>query len=389
MKGHVRKRGSKWCFVLDIGQDPQTGKRKQKWFSGFKTKKEAEKALIQKIHELEQGTFVEPAKTTLKEYMERWLEDYAKTALRPSTLQTYKTYINAHIIPTLGAITLQQLQPMHLQRFYNEKLTNGRVDGEGGLSPHTVRYLHVILKEALGHAVKWQLLSRNVADLADPPALGKKDIITLEPEEVTLFLDHARKDRLYIAFLLAITTGLRRGEILGLRWKDINFEAKTASIRKNLVVVNGKPVLQEPKTKGSIRSVSLPSTTIEELKKHKRIQNQEKLLAGAGYQDNDLIVATSVGTPVSPRNLLRSFYRIIKKANLPDIRFHDLRHTHATLMLKQGEHPKIVSERLGHSNTRITMDIYSHVLPNMQQEAVDRFEKMFLENSKISKVNRH
>jgi integrase len=386
MKGHVRKRGSKWCFVLDTGRDEKTGRRKQKWFSGFNTKKEAERAMVSKINELEKGSFVEPSKTTLKEYLEQWIEDYAKTTLRPSTLQTYKTYINNHIIPSLGSFTIQQLQPMHLQRFYNEKLTNGRVDGKGGLSPSTVRYLHVIIKEALGHAVKWQLLSRNVADLVTPPSIRKKEIITMETDEITKFLSYAQGDRLYIAFLLAVFTGLRRGEILGLRWKDINMEAKTASIRKNLVVVEGKLVLQEPKTNGSIHSVSLPSTTIEALKKHKRIQNQEKLKMGINYQDNDLIVATSLGTPVSPRNLLRSFYRIIERADLPKISFHALRHTHATLMLKQGEHPKIVSERLGHSNTRITMDIYSHVLPNMQQEAVDRFERMFLSNKKSTKT---
>jgi integrase len=381
MKGHVRKRGSKWCFVLDIGTDPTTGKRKQKWFSGFKTKKEAEKAMIDKMHELEQGMYVEPSKTTIKEYFEQWLEDYAKSALRPTSFQTYYTLIHQHIIPSIGHITLQQLQPMHLQRFYNEQLQRGRVDGKGGLSSQSVVKLHVIIKSALGHAVKWQLINRNVADLADPPAIRKRDIITLEADEVTHFLELAKESRYYIAFLLAISTGLRRGEILGLRWKDIQFEEKRASIQKNLVVVKGTPLLQEPKTKGSKRSISLPTTTVDALRKYKKVQAQEKLKQGALYQDNDLIVTTRFGTPVNPRHLLRSFYNLIKKANLPSIRFHDLRHTHATLMLQQGVHPKIVSERLGHSNTRITMDIYSHVLPSMQEEAVDQFEEMFLKNS--------
>lgn len=337
--------------------------------------------MIAQIHELEQGMYVEPSKTTLKEYFVRWLEDYAKTALRPTSFQTYYTLIHQHIIPSIGHITLQQLQPMHLQRFYNEQLQKGRVDGQGGLSAQSVVKLHVIIKSALGHAVKWQLINRNVADLADPPAIRKKDIVTLNAEEVAHFLELAKESRYYITYLLAITTGLRRGEILGLRWKDIHFEEKRASIQKNLVVVKGTPILQEPKTNGSKRSISLPITTVEALKKYKRIQSQEKLKQGINYQDNDLIVATSVGTPVNPRNLPRSFYQLMKKANLADIRFHDLRHTHATLMLQQGVHPKIVSERLGHSNTRITADIYSHVLPSMQEEAVDQFEKMFLENS--------
>lgn len=228
--------------------------------------------------------------------------------------------------------------------------------------------------------MKWQLVSRNVAEFADPPSIRKKEILPLEAEEVKLFLHYANEDRLYIAFLLAVTTGIRRGELLGLRWKDIDMDAKTASIRKNLVLINNKPVLQEPKTNGSVRMITLPSMAINALKDHKQMQDQEKLQAGFAYQDHDLIIATSLGTPISPRNLLRSFKRILNKGNLPKIRFHDLRHTHATLMLKQGEHPKIVSERLGHSNTRITMDIYSHVLPNMQKEAVERFEKIFIAN---------
>lgn len=376
MKGHVTKKGSRWYFVLDIGEDPETGKRKQKWFSGFKTKKEATKAMIQKINELEQGTFVEPQKITFQAFLESWLDDYARVALKPSTFETYEIFTRKHIIPALGSHVLQQLQPMHLQRFYNEKLKSGRIDGTGGLSPQTVKYFHSIIREALGHAVKWQLLNRNVAALVDPPSMRKKEINTFTVEEITCFLECAKEDRLYIAFLLAIYTGLRRGEILGLRWKDVDLVNRTASIRKNLVVIHSKPVLQDPKTRGSHRSVTLSSSTIEALQQHKEFQNEEKLLLGESYQDHDLVIATSLGTPVSPRNLLRSFYRILEKANLPKIRFHDFRHTHATLMLKQGEHPKVVSERLGHSNTRITMDIYSHVLPNMQQEAVDRFENM-------------
>lgn len=381
MKGSVTKKGGKWYFVVDVGINPTTGKRKQQWFSGFKTKKEAEKGLVKKLHEMETGMYVEPNKITLGEFLERWLEDYAQSALRPSTLDTYSIYTRKHIIPSLGSIKLNQLQPMHLQRFYTEKLEHGHTDNQKGLSPETVRYFHSIIRKALGQAVQWQLVNRNVAELANPPLIRKKEIITLDLEQVTQFLEFAKTDRLYIAFLLAVSTGLRRGEILGLRWKDIDLEANTASICKNLVMVKGKRVLQEPKTKGSNRLVSLPSSLVQELKKHKAIQNQEKLTCTC-YQDNDLVVATSLGTSVGPRNLLRSFYRLLEKAELPKIRFHDLRHGHATMMLKQGEHPKIVSERLGHSNTRITMDIYSHVLPNMQKEAVDRFDEMMLEGKR-------
>lgn len=378
MKGHVRKRGRKWCFVLDVGQDPTTGKRKQKWFSGFKTKKDAEKAMAKTIHELDQGTYVEPKKITLAEYLPEWLDNHGKHNLKPTTYATYSCFIKNHIIPSLGSLTLNQLQPLHLQKFYTKKLENGRTDGKGGLSPQSVRYLHAILRKALDHAVKWQIINRNVAKFVDPPPITKIEITTLTSEQVADFLYHAKNDRYYIAFLLAVTTGLRRGEILALRWQDIDFQSKVASIRRSLVLVDNKTVFQDPKTYGSQRSISLPNLVMIELERHQRIQRQERISKGNTYQNNDLIITTSLGTPVSPRNLLRSFKKILKKASLPDIRLHDIRHTHATLMLQQGEHPKIVSERLGHSNTRVTLDTYSHVLPNMQKDAVERFEKYYL-----------
>jgi integrase len=283
--------------------------------------------MVKKLHELEQGTFISPEKVTLGKYLERWLEDYARSALRPTTFQTYTTLIRTHIIPSLGAMTLQQLQPIHLQRFYNEKLENGRADQTGGLSPQTVRYFHAILHEALGHAVKWQMIPRNVCELADPPSIQKKEITTLDADQVTQFLDAAEQNRYYIAFLIAITTGLRRGEVLGLRWKDIDFKARTVSVRKNLVIINNRPVLQEPKTKESCRSVTLQSKTIDALKTHQRVQQEEKMLFGDHYNEHDLVVCTSVGTPLGPRNLLRSFHRILEQAKLPKIRLHDLRHS--------------------------------------------------------------
>lgn len=377
MRGHVRRRGKKYCFVLDMGRDPETGKRQQKWFSGFESKDEAEKAMIAKIHEINQGMFVKPNKMTLGEYLENWLQDYAQNALRPTTFDSYSYLVRRHIIPSLGFLTLEKLQATHIQRFYSKMLKSGLIKNSGGLSPGTVRKIHGILRIALNHAVKWQLVNRNVATLAEPPKNHKKEIATLDLKEVKQLLFNAQGDRYYIAFLLAVTTGLRRGEILGLRWKDVDMEAGMASIRKNLVMVNNKPVLHEPKTNRSVRMITLPSMVLQALKEHREIQNQEKIKAGAVYQDHDLIVTTHFGTPVIPQNLWKRLKEILMETGLPDIRFHDLRHTHATLLLKQGEHPKIVSERLGHSSISTTLDTYSHVVPNMQYETVERFEKMF------------
>ncbi|SFX53770.1 Site-specific recombinase XerD [Thermoactinomyces sp. DSM 45891] len=378
MRGHVRKRGKGWVYVLSIGRDLTTGKRKQKWSRSFKTKKEAERELNKAINEIENGIFVEPNKVTLGEYLENWLEDYARGAVRPTTFSSYRFAIRTHIAPHLGSLTLQELQATHIQRFYNNKLESGRVDGKGGLAASTIQYMHTVLQKALEHAVKWQLINRNVAKLSDPPKIRKRENATFGAEEVKRFLTYAKGHRLYIAFLLGITTGLRKGEILGLRWNDVALEEKMLSVRKSLALVDGKRVLQEPKTSGSIRSVPLPSLVVQALEEHKLLQSKEKIKLGALYHDHGLVVTTSIGKPVSPSDLWKYFKSILKKADLPNIRFHDLRHTHATLMLQQGEHPKIVAERLGHSDIRLTMDTYSHVLPNMQQEAVERFEKMFL-----------
>ncbi|SDY56923.1 site-specific integrase [Thermoactinomyces sp. DSM 45892] len=376
MRGHVRKRGSKWCYVIDVGRDPQTGKRKQKWSKGFPTKREAERELNKTINEIENGTFVESNKMTLGEYLEIWLQDYAKNAVKPTTLESYSYLIKTHIVPFLGPLSLDKLQAIHVQRFYNKMLEEGRIKSEGGLSSGTVRRLHGLLNTALNQAVKWRLVNLNVVTLVESPKHRKKEISPLNLEEVKRFLFYAKNDRYYITFLLAITTGLRRGEILGLRWKDVDMNTCTASIRKNLVLVSHTPVLQEPKTRRSVRSVTLPPIVIQALKNHKQVQDQEK--TNELYQCYDLITATCFGSPLNPLHLRKRFKKILTKANLPDIRFHDLRHTHATLMLQQGEHPKVVSERLGHSNINITLDTYSHVLPNMQQEAVERFEKMLL-----------
>ncbi|QHZ55773.1 site-specific integrase [Brevibacillus sp. NSP2.1] len=365
MKGHVRKRGAKWCFVLDLGKDETTGKRQQKWFSGFATKKEAEKAMAEKITEINQGTFIEPSKEMFASFLTSWLEN-KKMSVRSSTFRNYEWLINNHILPHLGKYELSKLNPMHIESFYRKLKKD-----ESALSDEVISKIHTIINAVLTRAHERGFVAKNVAKLVDKPRFSKKKMEVWNEKEVLQFLDVAREDRLYIAFFLAITTGMRRGEILGLRWKDIDFENGEISVQQTLS--NKGDELQEPKTKSAQRSIALPEQTVAELKKHKRRIAQEKLLARSVYQDNDLVVCTSVGTKVLPRNLIRTYYRLLKKADVPKIRFHDLRHSHATLLLKKGVHPKIAQERLGHANIRITLDTYSHVLPNMQSEAAKQF----------------
>ncbi|QQE75684.1 site-specific integrase [Brevibacillus composti] len=370
MKGHFRKRGSTWSFAISLGTDSETGKRKQITRSGFKTKKEAEIACAEMITKYESGELVISKKQTLTSYLEFWLENYAKTKLRQSTYTNHEVAVRSRIIPVLGHHELDKLSPLHVTKYLTELQKED-------LSADYIKYLHAVLKKALNQAVKWQLIPKNIMDHVDPPRLAQKEIVTWTAEQANEFLSHAKEDKYYIGFVLAIYTGMRRGEILGLRWKDIDFEQARISVQQTLYrPANSGIIFQEPKTKSAKRRIAIPPFVVKELKAHLSKQNTLRDQYGPGYEDHDLVVCYDDGRPQDPRNLLRHYERIIKRSGLPYIRFHDLRHTHATMLLQLGEHPKVVSERLGHSRVGITMDVYSHVLPDMQKDAADNFEKM-------------
>ena len=371
MRGHVRKRGKRWCVVVDIGRDPQTGKRRQRWHSGFQTRREAERALGEITHRLGQGEYVEPTRTTLAVFLEDWLAS-VHSRLRPSTWDSYKRNIDAHITPALGATPLQALTPTALNRLYADLLSGGRRDGRGGLSPRTVRYCHTILRCALKDAVRWNLAARNVADSADPPrgaATRAKTMKTWSAAELHNFLRHVEDERLYAALLLAATTGMRRGEILGLRWRDIDLSAARIAVRITLITIHNRLEWSTPKTERGRRSVALDPGTVDALRAHRARQAEERLAWGAAYHDHGLVFAKEDGTPIHPDYLTKLFDRKSRALGLPRIRLHDLRHTHATLALQAGIHPKIISERLGHSDITLTLNTYSHAIPALEERA--------------------
>lgn len=386
---HFRQRGNSWSVVIDIGYDEETGKRKQKWISG-KTKKEVKEKAIKILNQVNEGTYIEQSSLTLKDYLKNWLNDYAKTNTAPKTYEGYEHIINIHIIPTIGHLTLDKLKPLHIQKYYTEKLKSGRIDGSGGLSAQSVLHHHRLLKEALQQAVKWQLIVRNTADAVEPPKPDRYEMSILDAEQIKLLLNELNTLMLdenigYYAppIIFGIYTGMRRGEILGLREKDINFENKTAAVCQTLQRVDGIGLFfKDPKTPKSRRSVSLSSSLLEMIQKVKLSNAKNKLKAGPVYQDNGLIFCQPNGKPIEPSELGRVFSKLLKQCNLPKVRLHDLRHTHASLMLQQGVHPKIVSERLGHSTIGITLDIYSHVLPNMQEEAVNKLDELITPSRK-------
>lgn len=355
-----------WTAQIIVGYDLKTGKPKRKSFYG-KTRQEVANKLAEVIQELNTGTFIEPSKITFGEWLDKWLVEYKKSQIKPTTYESYEVIINTHIKPALGNIPLAKLQPHMLQAFYNDRL-------ESGLSTRRVHYCHTIIHQALKQSVKEGLLPRNVAEATSPPAIKNKQMRPLSEDELMKFLDVAKDDRLYAAYVVAATTGLRRGELLGLCWDCVDLEQGIIVVKRQLVPLKKKGLILEEttKTKSGKRTVVLPEDTIRELKTHRKRQAQEKLLLGEAYQDHNLVFCTEKGTPLDPRNFTRHFKRLLKKAGLPtDIRLHDLRHTYATLLLKRGVPAKIVQELLGHSSITITLDLYSHVTLEMQKLAVE------------------
>jgi len=378
MKGSIQKRvgkhGVSYRVRVDLGPDPITGERRQR-SETFSTKKAAESALAKWLTEIEKGTAVDGTKMTLGEYLDYWLENYARHNLRATTLRMYTNAIRLHIKPALGNIPLQKLTAARLQSFYSERLRAGRTDGRGSqLAAKTVKDFHVILHKSLQQAVRWQLVGRNVTDTVDPPHVSRAEMRIWDHETVRQFLTYSEHDHYSPLWLVAIMTGLRRGELLGLKWDDIDLERGTLAVRRNLVEIGSTLYWQEPKTAKGRRVVDLPQVCIVALKAHRTKQLERRLQLGPAWQDTGLVFTTRRGNPITPRNMVRRFKRLIELAGVPEIRFHDLRHTSASLMLASGIHPKIVSERLGHSTISITLDVYSHVLPTMQRDAADRLQ---------------
>jgi integrase len=304
---------------------------------------------------------------TVAQFMQRWLVA-TKPALRERTWIRYEEYSRLHLVPEIGKVALTALTPLHLQRLYAKRLASG-------LSPTTVRHLHATLHRAFDQALRWGLVQRNVADLVAPPRAKHFAIATLTATQASDLLEAAGGNRLHALYVMALTTGMRQGELLGLRWRDVDLDRGAVQIRGSMQATRSGLQFAETKTAGSRRQVLLPARTVEALRQHRVAQSGERLRIGPAWEDNDLVFANEVGRPIAAGNLLkRSFEPLLRRAGLPRIRFHDLRHTSATLLLEEGVHAKIVSEMLGHTRISTTMDLYSHVTPTMQRRAADAFD---------------
>jgi integrase len=366
-----RRRDGRFMARITIGRDPSTGKLKRTYFYG-KTRKEVADQMARALGDLNRGSFVPPHKLTLGEWLETWLREYKAPSLRPVSYDSYETLVRHHIRPALGHMPIKTLRPDHVQRFYNDKR-------DEGLSPRSIKYIHTVLHAALKEALKNQLVARNVSEATTLPAAKTRKMQPLTLEQVNQFLAAIKEDRLFPALFLELGTGLRRGEILALRWRDLDLDTGVLHVRQTLVRVRNREttdgarktrlLIQEPKTDHSGRTIPVPEDIVETLKHHKAQQAQEKFLLGQAYNDQGLVFCQANGMLRDPRNFTRHFERLLMQAGLPHIRFHDGRHTFATLMLELGESPKTVQTMLGHTKISTTLDIYSHVSLDMERKA--------------------
>jgi len=362
-----QRKDGRWVAQVRL----ENGKMKQRYFKPNQ-EKEARVALRKMLYEKEQGALATGPQQTLKAYLEQWLEQvYRPSGHSIGTYNMYRIVIEKHIIPSLGHIRLQQLKPQQVQAFYASKLNEG-------LSQKRVKSIHSVLHKALENAVKWNLVGRNVCDLVSSPIPRRHEIQPLTQEQAQRLLKAAHDHKLEALLTVALTTGMRRGELLGLHWQDIDLNTGSIQVRRSVNRI-GKHglVVSEPKTARSRRRIVLPAFVMDVLKQHRQHQQEMKRQVGDVWREMDIVFCNTVGGYIEPSNLHDWFKKLLKSAELPNIRFHDLRHSAATILLGMGVHPKVVQELLGHSNISTTMDIYSHVLPSMQQEAMSKLDDLF------------
>lgn len=347
-----QREDGRWCASVDMGYSG--GRRRRKWIYG-ETRKEVAEKLKVALREQQTGTLIAGEDQTIAAFLDNWLEQNVKVTNKPSTYQSYHDIVRRHIKPELGKVKLTKLTPQHVQGLL-------RAVQEKGLSPRTTQYVRAVLHHAIEQALKWDLVARNVVAVVEAPRVPRHRIEPLTEEQARRILDSVEGHRLDVLYRIALGLGLRRGEVLALRWADIDFKART------LRVIEGK-------TASSARKLPLPETLVEALQTHWQRLQEERAALGVEWQEHGLVFPSEVGTPMIPRNLLRHFKGALKQAGLPDsIRFHDLRHSCATFLIAQGVHPRVVMEILGHSQISVTMNTYGHVLPETQQEAVSKVD---------------
>ena len=367
MRGHIKQRSKgSWSIVLELGRDPSTGKRRQQWVTVRGTKKEAEKKLAELQHQMDTGSIIKPSKDTVGAFLQRWLTDDMSTQVRPKTFEGYQQR-GKHLIAGLGHIPLVELRPDHIRKYYREKGNT--------LSAATLAKHHNLLRSALSQAVEDKTLPRNVAEAVKPPRASRKEMRALTGSEVHRLLEACQDTPWHPMFHTLTWTGLRRSELLGLRWKDVDLLLATLRVVQTLQQLNGGAfIIQEPKTASGRRTIALSPASCLELRAHRKKQERNAAVLGIPLSDDALVFSHPDGSPRVPSTLTLAFRRLSRRIGLEGVRLHDLRHTMASLYLEQGVNPKTVAERLGHASVTITLDLYSHCLPGVQEAAAAQFD---------------
>ncbi|MGO9057358.1 MAG: tyrosine recombinase XerC [Candidatus Binataceae bacterium] len=365
-----RRWDGRWCGILNLGWE--NGRRKRKHFYGS-TAADVREHLLKARTDHSHGLPVAPERQTVGEFLDRWLAESVKPSVRPLTYQQYSAYIRLYITPALGKVQLAKLNPQQVQQLSNALLKRG-------LSSRTVQLALVILRHALSQAVKWNLAARNVAKLVDTPKVERTEIKPFSPEQAREFVAAVRGKPWSAAYITALVLGLREGELLGLRWVDVDLEARSLRIVQTVQRTKAGRIFARPKTERSRRTLALSESLVAVLRGHKARQAEQRLAAGSDWQDMGLVFTSRIGTPIEVSNLHRNFKGILREAGLPNIRLHDLRHSAASLLLAQGVHARAIMEQLGHSRISVTMDTYAHIMPAMMREVADKMEAI-LSNS--------
>lgn len=382
MKGSKTKRGkNSWLLSVYQGLD-ENGKRKyyRETFKG--SERAADNRLAELVTQENKNELIEPSKLNFGQFLDLWIENYAESSVSEGTLENYRSMINKHIKKdSIAKIQLTKLDSFMIQNYIAKKMKSGRIDGRGDkLSPKSVKEQLSLIKNALKYACIWRILKENPSQYVQPPKVSKAQTLTFTAEEAKRFLQHAEGDRFYLLFLMAIFTGLRQGELRGLRWSDIDFNNCTISVKQTVRKSGTKAIFKEPKTPGSYAMVTFDQSFIPLLEEHRKQQMKDQEAFGPGYEKNFLVFCSYNGRPIDLKRLNVHFKNIIKKAEVPEIRFHDLRHSCATILLENGVDIKLIQQRLRHSDIKTTGNIYSHVTPKMQK-AVDEVMANALELS--------
>jgi len=377
MSGHIRRRGKKsWRLRIELGADPLTGKRRIRYHTFIGTKRDAELKLAVLIAEHSKGQYVDISKMTVAQFIERWQRDWAQSHVSAKTFERYAELLRNHVAAHIGNVHLQKLRAVQLNELYGVLLHGGKY--RRALAPRTVGHVHRVLHRALGHANRWGLVQQNVAALISPPRVASTEIELLTPAQVQSVLRKLEGRSIYPILIVALTTGMRRGELLALRWRDVDLDGAMLRVEQSLEQTKAGLRFKSPKTRHGRRSISLPASAVAELREHWKVQQQQRLKLGLGRAaPDDLVFATWAGKPRSPNSLTKEWREAVKAAGVPIVTLHSLRHTHASQLIASGQDVLSVSRRLGHGSPTITLSVYGHMFPNSDDRAAQTMEAMF------------